>query len=434
MPSVFKRQNSTKINKISSFDHQSLEQCHLIFRLPEIVEQIVQHLIPNTNTAVLSINSNGNSKIIRPSTKMNQDILPCLYVNWLWHDCVSRYTWRHVSFDDSKTEYEQFLKFASVISRVPLPNFESNTSNIIAAAALAVATHPQPLMTTQCDDDQQQHDLSSIMAKKSDSFQHHHDDPTDENCKSRILSSTYQHRLRSLTLRKIKERNINEPLQHIGYHATQLTTLDIYICDYVTNAALYPFLEHGQLTYLSLAGCQRITDEAIIQVANKCPGLEHLDLRACGNVSDASIGQIALCCRRLRHLNVGRVRDRQNITDQSIQLIATHTQVAVLGLAGCDVSDTSLTLLARERKEGIERISINNCYKVSNQTILAYARHCPRLSVFEMKECHHIHDWDAVAQLVRRKVLLTLCDQQSRACNEWAKRHGIVLDVKAPVK
>jgi hypothetical protein len=237
-----------------------------------------------------------------------------------------------------------------------------------------------------------------------------------------------------LTLRKIKERNINDPLRYVGHHAPCLNILDIYICDYVTNAALYPFLEHGQLTYLSLAGCQRVTDDAILQVANTCPYLEHLDLRACGHVTNTSISQIALRCPQLRHLNVGRVKDRQHITDHSIELIAKHTQVSVLGLAGCDISDVSLTLLAECRREGIERISINNCYRVSNLTVQAYARHCPRLSVFEMKECHLISDWEAVATLVQRKVLLTLCDRQNRACEEWAAKYGITLDVRAPVK
>ncbi|ORZ13069.1 hypothetical protein BCR42DRAFT_467557 [Absidia repens] len=404
MPMVFKRQNSCRTNKTNDYSKaQPNEQCHLIFQLPEIVEQIIQYLMPNPATVCCP--SHKSASTHRSTIKSMQDVLPCLYVNWLWHDCVSRYTWRHVSFEDSRTDYEQFLRFTSVISRVPL-------------------TQPCQLRH------QWNHRLISLQ-------NHHHVQPLSLNryFKPRYRETIiYQNRIRSLTLRKIKERNINEPLQHVGHHAPYLNMLDIYICDYVTNSALYSFLEHGQLTYLSLAGCQRITDDAIIQVANTCPHLEHLDLRACGHVSDMAISKIAIQCPLIRHLNVGRVKDRQHITDHSIKLIAKHTQVSVLGLAGCDISDASLILLAELRRDGIERISINNCFRVSNLTVRAYAVHCPNLSVFEMKECHRISDWEAVAALVQRKVLLTLCDQQNRACEEWAKKHGIILDVRAPVK
>ncbi|KAI8379729.1 uncharacterized protein BYT42DRAFT_546035 [Radiomyces spectabilis] len=244
----------------------------------------------------------------------------------------------------------------------------------------------------------------------------------------------YRSAVRSLTLRKIKEKAVNEPLVQIGRYATKVNKLDLYICDYLSNEVLFGFAAHGTLTYLSLAGCNRITDEAILYVAHHCRNLEHLDLRACGLISDKSISAIAMHCPQLRHLNVGRVRDRERITIKSIGLIAQHTQVAVLGLAGCDITDECLITLAMYRNNGLERISVNSCYRITNKSIRAYVEYCPRLSVFEMKECHQINDWNAVADLVQRKVLLTLCDQQNRACAEWAKRMGRVIHVKAPLK
>ena len=81
--------------------------------------------------------------------------------------------------------------------------------------------------------------------------------------------------------------------------------------------------------------------------------------------------------------NVGRVRDRDRITIDSIRLIAMHTQVSVLGLAGCDMTDDGLILLAQYRNAGLERISVNNCYRVTNKTVQAYVRYCPNLSVLK---------------------------------------------------
>ncbi|KAI8331590.1 hypothetical protein BC941DRAFT_517551 [Chlamydoabsidia padenii] len=442
LPNFLKRPSVDKETTTHPPPIEANAESHLIFRLPEIVEQIIQHLIPAPMIGSSCVShKSGKNAHSRSSSKMVQDVLPLLYVNWLWHDCVSRYTWRHVAFEDNETDYGQLLKFASAISGgVSMSALSPSHST----PALVVSTPSDASTTpTRCE--------QKSSSKRIDSFkplfpslmymlyQQKQETPNPEtpikaelDLHDPLFASTYQNRVRSLTLRKIKKRNINYPLQHIGYHVPYLTTLDIYICDHVTNTALYPFLEHGQLTYLSLAGCQRINDEAILQVAATCPLLEHLDLRACGLVSDTSIASIALSCPRLRHLNVGRVKDREHITDGSIELIARHTQVSVLGLAGCDITDVSLILLARLRE--IERVSINNCHKVSDHAVRAFAQHCPRLSVFEMKECHRIHDWETVASMVKRKVLLTLCNRQSRACEEWAKRHGLTLNVQAPIK
>jgi hypothetical protein len=118
----------------------------------------------------------------------------------------------------------------------------------------------------------------------------------------------------------------------------------------------------------------------------------------------------------------------------SISLIARNTRVAVLGLAGCDMTDECLIMLAKCRGRSLERISVNNCHRITNKSVQAYVKYCPNLSVFEMKECHWIDDWASVAELVQRKVLLTLCEQQNRACAEWARQRGRIMEVKAPIK
>jgi hypothetical protein len=119
---------------------------------------------------------------------------------------------------------------------------------------------------------------------------------------------------------------------------------------------------------------------------------------------------------------------------ESIALVAKQTQVSVLGLAGCEIDDECMQIIAKYRAAGLERVSVNSCSRISNSTIHALIRHCPNLTVFEMKECNLIDDWGAVAELVHRKVLLTLCEAQTKACHAWANTHGKSLDLKAPQK
>ncbi|KAI8890727.1 RNI-like protein [Backusella circina FSU 941] len=377
---------------------------HLATQLPEIVSHILSFLIANY--------SQEDQK-----KKLYADLYPCLFVNRLWHDWTIRAMWRNVAFEDTKADLDKFLKFASIIYNEPIPTSTKTPIEYVDQPEYLKAEYtilPETLLSKIEENDVLQQEQYQLV------------EPT--------RLKTYRHSMRSLSVRKIKEKSVNEPLSKIGQTASKLEHLDIYICDYFSSDALYPFLVHRQLTYLSLAGCHHISDEAVLKVAEYCDRLEHLDLRACGLVSDVSLSAIALNCPQLRHLNVGRIRDREKVTTKSIGLIAKHTQASVLGLAGCDIDDECLKLLAMYRTTGLERVSANGCFKISNKTVYAFLRYCPNLSVFEMKECHLISDWEAVAELVQRKVLLTLCDQQSRACTDWARVRGRTLDVRAPLK
>lgn len=418
---------------------------HLAVCLPEIVSHVLSFLVPTCYHD-------------EPKKKMYTDLYHCLTVNHLWYDCATRIIWRNAFFEDTKNDLEIFLKFASVLCDTPTTQFYDIVSagptitfdTIMTSTSMvkypsrsssisSVSTFDSIHTPSECSIMDQDDDFSvngKVTTADDFSIASSSEDLTlyqqKMNEQARLIK--YQNALRFLSVRKIKEESINEPLLRIGESAPKLEYLDIYICDHLLNETLYPFLRHQSLTYLSLAGCHNITDEAILKVAEYCKGLQHLDLRACGSVSDTSLSAIALNCRGLKHLNVGRIRDREKVTVESISMIAKYTQATVLGLAGCDIDDHCMKVLASYRGTGLERVSVNSCFKITNETVYALLKYCPNLSVFEMKECHRINDWEAVAELVQRKVLLTLCDQQNRACADWARVRGRSLDVKSPLK
>lgn len=400
----------------------SLERTHLALRLPEIVGNILSFLVdhPTSTTTKGTLAS----------------IYPCLLVNRLWNDCALRVMMRHPVFEDNRHDINAFFKFADMICNAPVSgNHPALSRKPSLAATLAVATPPPPRKSPS------EQPRSTASSQTDDYRSSTSDWPLFPTTRRTALTMNHQARLRtarrslrSLSLRKIKEKTILGPLQMLGREATHLEKLEIYICDTIMDINILPFVSHGRLTVLTLAGCHNVTDALILRVAEHCRELEHLDLRACGQVSDTSISAIARNCPRLRHLNVGRVRDRDRITGRSIGLIALYTEVAVLGLAGCDIDDECMLLLAKHRNAGLERISVNNCYRLTNKALQAHVRLCHKLCVFELKECHYINDWASVAELVRRRVLLTLCEQQNRACSDWAKKNGMTLNVKPPLK
>ncbi|KAI8984743.1 hypothetical protein BDF20DRAFT_815879 [Mycotypha africana] len=375
------------------------EQPHLALQLPEIISNIMHFLVPYENHLDYEVMfTNQKDK------KTYADVYPCLFVNHLWHDCAVRTMWRKVHFDDSMLCYTAMIKFASTLSSTmkPIEDFYANNPTFLSNRTY-------------------HNNSSNTLLRYNDQMSRR---------------KTYQNALRTFSVRKIKNPQLNEPLSTIARNATRLEQLDIYICDNLTNETVILFASHAysRLTYISLAGCHMISDEAILKVAEQCPDLLHLDLRACGLVSDVSLSTVAKNCPRLKHINVGRVRERQRITIKSIRLIAQYTEATVLGLAGCDIDDECMITLAKHRGPGLERVSVNSCYKISNTSVYALLKYCPNLSVFEMKECHRIKNWEAVAEMVQKKVLLTLCDQQNKDCLAWAARNGRQLDVKAPVK
>lgn len=362
--------------------HQSLpaenemNECHLVFQLPEIVSLIMQFL-PNHNTSRRKCLPNNKQRL--------QWIYPCLFVNRLWHDCAARIMYQMANFEDATLS--DFPSFAAI------------------CGTNAIADIPRPLAL--------QHPVQRLLSDQR--------------------RNVYRRSLRSLAVRRLKDKEHVSALEKLGTHMVHLEKLEVYICDPVSNATIEPFVR-SSLTELTLAGCAKVNDSLLLKVADTCPHLQHLDVRACSSVSDVSISAIARACPNLRHLNVGRVRDHDLITSRSISLVARLTRVSVVGFAGCAITDDCMLLLARLRCHDLERVSINHCPRLTNRTLRAFMYYCNRLTVFEMKECHSMNDWEAVAKLVERQVLLTLCQQQNRACAEWAKRHGRKLNVKAPIK
>ncbi|KAI9264055.1 hypothetical protein BDA99DRAFT_508261 [Phascolomyces articulosus] len=416
---------------------QYFDSLHPALLIPEIVSHILSFTLPDET------NEHGFG-----------DVLQCLQVNNLWHDCAARLLWRNVTFDESS--YNSFTKFANTVGEQLEKREETDddiqTSNTASSLAVAnnsiirqtglfsncldflfIHTTP-PTADKDCDDNSTIVSDDISLLNSSISTNSSTTTITVSLSPNKPISNIpfYRSVVRSITIRKIKKDTINELLSDkIARHCTRLEHIDLYICDHVNNAALSPIIQHGQLTHVSLAGCYQITDACIMQMADRCRQLQHLDLRACGQISDVSISAIAMQCRALKHLNVGRVRDRHRITVKSIRLIALHTKVTVLGLAGCQVDDECMLLLAQYRHRDLERISVNSCHHITNVTIRAYARYCPNLSVFEMKECHLINDWETVVMLAQRKVLMTLCEQQDRACSAWAQQQGVTWDVKS---
>ncbi|ORX46124.1 RNI-like protein [Hesseltinella vesiculosa] len=435
---------------------------HLAVQLPEIVSQIIWFLAPYDESDQTSLAPQQHML----NRQDRSELYASLFVSRLWFVCTVHHLWRHVVFEDTQINGRTFHQFSQSIressadsaadglghhlspslSSTILPSLSVasyhppathiNQKGMLSSSALSPDTCPVGATESQGPPRQvvsfstPTHQTSLVKKKKRRGSA-----ASKPLHPPRFSTALYRRSLRSLTLKRVKDKAINTDLEAMAKDCTRLQRLEVYICDHIDNQTLMPYFHtHCQLTYISLAGCSLISDEAVVAMAHHVPGLVHLDLRACGQVSDVGLVAVANHCSRLKHLNVGRIREKERITNLSILQIAQHTQVSVLGLAGCHIDDQAMVQIAKHRGSALERVSVNNCRKLTNQSIYALIRHCPKLTVFEMKDCHRINDWYVVEIMLNRHVLLSLSERQHKECHDWAERLGKIMKVVAPMK
>jgi len=90
------------------------------------------------------------------------------------------------------------------------------------------------------------------------------------------------------------------------------------------------------LVNISLKDCSKITDIAIIKLAQKTPNLKKLNLSWCFRISDASINHL-VSCNQLEYLDVTGCPE---VTGKSIVHISKYCHnLSTLGLNKCSKID-----------------------------------------------------------------------------------------------
>lgn len=208
---------------------------------------------------------------------------------------------------------------------------------------------------------------------------------------------TLQRKPRALVLHKLSQATqVELELLDSERLGEQLEWLEFYTCPRIapTKALLG---EH--LLKLVLPGCNRVNDQTLFDVAQRCPRLEHLDVRACDRVSDTGVKVIARYCPNLQLINVGRTVGGERITYKAIKHLARLTHVSTLGLAGCDIDDRAVWELALNRGPRLERLSLNNCRLLTDAGLPRVLGYMPNLTVLEIRGCHQITNMRPIALL-----------------------------------
>ncbi|CCH42344.1 Antagonist of mitotic exit network protein 1 [Wickerhamomyces ciferrii] len=218
-----------------------------------------------------------------------------------------------------------------------------------------------------------------------------------------------------------------------------LEWIEMYICPKILPT--FSMLQGSLLKKLILPGSKIVNDEFITKVSLMCPKLEILDLRACELISDNSIVQIAQNCSNLINLNLGRHLNGHLITDNSLINLSRNTKIQTLGMAGCAITDRGVWELAINCSDSLQRLSINNCYMLTNLSLPSIFQHgyFHNVSVLEIRKLLNLTNFKSILQYQKAKqsqgeiVLIEGCEvlELRMRQEEWRyemKRSSMILN------
>lgn len=192
-----------------------------------------------------------------------------------------------------------------------------------------------------------------------------------------------------------------------------LQWLELYICPKILPN---PRMFTPNLKKLIITGSKVLDDDFLVQIAPQMPNLEVLDLRACELITDAGIYSIAKHCPKLKLLNVGRHTRGELVSDASICPLIRNTQISTLGVAGCGITDRTIWELAINRANDLERLSLNKCWRLTNESLPKTIKFFKKLTVLEIRHCLQINDVRPIVEYKRLqnghkiKVLVEGCE------------------------
>lgn len=155
----------------------------------------------------------------------------------------------------------------------------------------------------------------------------------------------------------------DDGVRAIARKCSGLTSINLSQCTKITDSSLQELIYrcHG-LTHICLRKCTQITDGAFTQVGN-LQELVQMDLSDCNQISDRTLFNLSKCSK-LRCLKV--LGNKAQISDNGVcTLVSTCSDLRVLELVGCDISDKSVRYISTSCPY-IKRLSLAFCKKVTD--------------------------------------------------------------------
>lgn len=244
---------------------------------------------------------------------------------------------------------------------------------------------------------------------------------------SNSYSNDFKIHPKSLVLHKLKDiKQSDIDLISSKINPMDLKWIEFYICPKVLPSIELFTISNSILDKLEkivLPGSKLIDDNYLKIISENCLNLKILDIRACELITDSGIYHIGNNCPNLEVLNIGRHSRGELISDYGISSIIRNTNIKTLGLAGCGITNRTLWELAIIKGSQIERLSLNNCWKLNDNGLSKILKfdYLVKLSVLEIRNCYKLTEFKNFVEFKRRQkskrkinILIECCDLLQR--------------------
>ena len=200
----------------------------------------------------------------------------------------------------------------------------------------------------------------------------------------------------SLVANRITERAFSR----ITRESSHLQILILENCkSAIQDETLMELLQrNSQLTYLSLNGCNGLSNKCLRNVGQNCPKLNKIYLRECRWVSLDGIINIVQSCKELRVVDLSGCWE---VNDECLTVLAKSCpSISQLAVNGCyGVTDLTLHVISHHLSK-LSSLELNGCWRITNHAIQLIGEHCHGLRYLKVKDCRDITE----ATLARLRV------------------------------
>lgn len=194
-----------------------------------------------------------------------------------------------------------------------------------------------------------------------------------------------------------------------------LTVCNLTDCVRLTDRGIKQILTSPSAFHiqeLSLTNCIRVGDQTVQKIVNNCPNLTYLSIAYCENITDVGVVMLAhhpklhtldISGCSIDDYGVGSLRQAQNlvnlsmaecnlVTDIGIERMSKVENVKCLDLSFCtNLSDYGMKMLIYERK-CLTHLNIGGCKLITNGTLSSIASVCEYLLKLNISENKNITD------------------------------------------
>ncbi|KAG8130860.1 hypothetical protein E2320_017437, partial [Naja naja] len=188
-----------------------------------------------------------------------------------------------------------------------------------------------------------------------------------------------------------RQQVTDELLERIASRSQNITEINISDCRNVTDTGVCMLASkcHGLLKYTAYR-CKQLSDTSLSAVASQCPQLQKVHVGNQDRLTDEGLKQLGSECRELKDIHFGQC---YKISDEGMTIIAKgclklrriYMQENKLNQSSCKMEKYCQNT---QRKEENISLKFTHSYSlVTDQSVKAFAEHCPELQYVGFMGC-----------------------------------------------